>query len=267
MMNVLLESKPRKERKAGGTIFSVAVHSALIFFAVYATAQAGIADERENREEKVTFVKTKVAEPPPKREEPKPEPPKPKKAEPKPKVQPKPLAPLPPAPKAEIAPPKGFKVLQAPVNIPTTLPQIDLSAKVTNEADFTGKGTAGGSSTGTEGSSGTKEGAPAGTAIDTEKNYAEFEVERQVSAISGTNVEYPESMRASGAEGQVLAEFVVNENGRVESGSFKVLESSNPAFTAAVKSALPRMKFRPAQIGKTNVSQVVQQAFVFKLNK
>jgi len=255
MMNVLLESKPRKERKAGGTIFSVAVHSALIFFAVYATAQAGIADERENREEKVTFVKTKVAEPPPKREEP------------KPKVEPKHVAPLPPAPKTEIAPPKGFKVLQAPVNIPTTIPQIDLSAKVTNEADFTGKGTAGGSSTGTEGSSGTKEGAPAGTAIDTDKNYAEFEVERQVSAISGTNVEYPESMRASGAEGQVLAEFVVNENGRVESGSFKVLESSNPAFTAAVKAALPRMKFRPAQIGKTNVSQVVQQAFVFKLNK
>src|SRR5688500_8000598 len=123
MMNVLLESKPRKERKAGGTIFSVAVHSALIFFAVYATAQAGIADGRENREEKVTVVKTKVAEQAPKREGAKAGRPEREKVEPKPQGHQEPLAPLPPAPKAEIAPPKGFKVLQAPVNIPTTLPQ------------------------------------------------------------------------------------------------------------------------------------------------
>jgi hypothetical protein len=59
----------------------------------------------------------------------------------------------------------------------------------------------------------------------------------------------------------------VNENGRVETSSFKVLESTNSQFTAAVKAALPKMRFRPAQIGKTNVSQVVQQAFVFRLSK
>jgi periplasmic protein TonB len=261
MMNTLLESRPRKQRSTGGTIFSVAFHSALIFFAVFATARAGIPEDREAREEKVNFVRMKKAEPPPPVEKKKePPPPKVKKSEPKP-------APLPPAPKAEIAPPKGFKVLEAPVTIPTTIPKIDLSAKITNEADFSGKGVKGGSSTGTEGSEGTKEGAPAGVTVDTDKAYAEFEVEQQVSAISGTNVDYPESMRSSGEEGQVLAQFVVNENGRVDTGTFKVLESSSPAFTAAVKSALPRMRFRPAQIGKTNVSQVVQQAFVFKLNR
>ena len=265
MMNTLLESKPRKQRSTGGTIFSVAFHSALIFFAVFATARAGVPEDRENRQEKVNFVRMKKEEPPPpveKKKEP-PPPPKVKKAEPK---APK-LAPLPPAPKAEIAPPKGFKVLEAPVTIPTEIPKIDLSAKITNEADFSGKGVKGGSSTGTEGSEGTKEGAPAGVTVDTDKTYAEFEVERQVTAISGTDVQYPESMRSSGEEGQVLAQFVVNENGRVETGTFKVLESSAPAFTAAVKSALSRMRFRPAQIGKTNVAQVVQQAFVFKLHK
>jgi hypothetical protein len=145
------------------------------------------------REEKVNFVRMKKEEPPPpveKKKEP-PPPPKVKKAEPK---APK-LAPLPPAPKAEIAPPKGFKVLEAPVTIPTTIPKIDLSAKITNEADFSGKGVKGGSSTGTEGSEGTKEGAPAGVTVDTDKTYAEFEVERQVSAISGTNVEYARAVR------------------------------------------------------------------------
>jgi protein TonB len=264
MMNTLLESKPRKERSVGGTIFSVGFHTAIVFFAVYATARAGIPEEREERAEKVTFVKQKAPEPPPVVEkQPEPEPPKP---EPK-KAAPKPPSPLPVAPKAEIAPPKGFKVLEAPVNVPTRIPDIDLSAKITNEADFTGVGTRGGSSTGVEGSEGTKEGAAAGATVDTNREYAEFEVERAVRPISGTTVAYPEGMRASGAEGQVLAQFVVNENGRVETSTFKVLESTNAQFTAAVKAALPKMRFRPAQIGKTNVSQVVQQAFVFRLSK
>lgn len=264
MMNTLLESRPRKQRSTGGTLFSVIFHSALIFLAVFATARASVPNDRENRQQKVSFVRMKKAEPPPVVEKKK-EPPPPPKVKAQPKVQE--AAKLPPAPQVEIAPPKGFKVLETPVVVPTSIPKIDLSAKITNEADFSGKGVKGGSATGSEGSEGTKDGAGAGTAIDTNKNYAEFEVERQVSPISGTNVEYPETMRSSGAEGQVMAEFVVNESGRVETSTFKVLSSSSPAFTQAVKSALPRMRFRPAQIGKTNVSQVVQQAFVFKLNK
>jgi protein TonB len=264
MMNTLLESRPRKKRSVGGTIFSVAFHSALIFFAIFATARAGVPEDEKIKEQKVNFVRMKKEEPPPPVEKKEPPPPKvEKKAPPK---APK-SAPLPPAPKAEIAPPKGFKVLQAPIAIPTEIPKIDLSAKITNEADFSGKGVRGGSSTGIEGSEGTKEGAPAGVTVDTDKTYAEFEVEQQVSAISGTSVAYPESQRASGVEGQVLAQFVVNENGRVDTGTFKVLESSGPEFSAAVKNALPRMRFRPAQIGRTNVAQVVQQAFVFKLSR
>ncbi len=270
MMNNLFESKPRKQRMTGGTLASVVFHSMLVLFAVYATARAGVPEINEKREQKVNFVKT--AEPPPpevKKDEPAPpKPPEPPKAKPKPKPpsdhRP---APLPPAPKAEIAPPKGFKVLEAPVNIPTTIPTIDLSAKATNEADFTGKGVRGGSADGVAGSSGTKQGAAGGTAIDTDRNYAEFEVERQVSAISGTSIPYPEGARSSGVQGEVQAQFVVNENGRVETSTFKVLSSSSPQFTDAVRSALGRMRFRPAQIGKTNVSQVVQQSFVFKLDR
>jgi len=37
----------------------------------------------------------------------------------------------------------------------------------------------------------------------------------------------------------VLAQFVVNESGRYESGTLKVLNSTNSGFTAAVKDALP----------------------------
>ena len=249
MMNTLLESKPRRKRSAGGTIFSVVFHSAIVFLAVFATARASVPDVRENLEHKVSFVRMKKADPAPapvKKSEPEP---------PKAKAAPKTPVPVPQV----VAPPKGFKVLEAPIVVPTALPAIDLSAKVTDEADFSGKGVAGGSSTG--------EGTVSGTGVDPNKSYAVFEVEREVSAISGTNVEYPEAMRSSGAEGDVLAEFVVNEKGRVEISTFKVLNSAKPAFVQAVRNALPKMRFRPAQIGSTSVSQVVQQAFVFKLNR
>lgn len=253
MLSILLESKPRKQRSPGTTLFSVVLHSVLIFFAIYATARAGIPKDNEQREQKVNFVEVKPAEPPPPVEK-KPEPPPPPKP---PKPSEHRPAPLPPVPTV-IAPPVGFKVLEAPVNIPTEIPTVDLSAKVTNEADFSGKGAAGGSSTGVAG---------AGAGVDTNRNYAEFEVEQEVIAISGVLVAYPEELRTSGVEGEVLAQFVVNETGRVETSTFTVLKSSNPTFTKAVRDALPRMRFRAAKIGKTNVSQIVQQAFRFQLDR
>jgi protein TonB len=258
MMNTLLESRRRKKRAAGGTIFSVIFHASIVLLAVFATARAGVAKDDQPVVQKVNFIKT--AEPKP--VEKKPDTPPPPKA--KPVVQHH-VAQLPPAPKAEVAPPKGFKVLQAPIAISTKIPDIDLSAKLTNPDDFSGKGVKGGSPTGSEGSNGTKEGGIAG--VDTNKNYEAAEVQRQVVAISGTNIAYPEAMRSSAVEGRVEAQFVVNESGRVETGTFKVLNSTNEAFTQAVREALLRMRFRPAQIGKTNVAQVVQQAFVFNLNR
>lgn len=256
MMNTLLESKPRKQRAAGGTIFSIVFHSLILFFAVYATARAGVAKDNEKREQKVNFVKMRKEPLPPevKKDEP-PPPPKPKKVAP--------ATPLPPAPKAEIAPPQGVKVLEAPVDVPVDIPKIDISAPVTNEGDFSGKGVAGGSATGKEGGTGTKEGGR----VATDTPYLEYQVEKQVEAISGTQVEYPETLRSSSIEGEVQAQFVVNENGRVESGTFKVLNSANAAFVQAVRRTLPGMRFHAAQIGGQKVSQVVQQSFVFKLRR
>jgi protein TonB len=259
MMNTLLESRRRKKRGAGGTTFSVIFHSLIIFFAVYATANAGVARDNEKREEKVRFVEMKK-EPPPPEVKKKEEPPPPKK-----QVEPKPQAdPLPPAPKVELAPPKGFEVLRAPVNIPVEIPKVDLSAKVTNEADFSGKGEKGGTATGKEGGTGESE----GTKVASDKPYFEYQVEVPVEAIPSTiQPKYPESLRASGVQGQVVAQFVVNENGRVEPGTFKVLSSDNPAFTHAVREELSSMRFKPARIGSQTVSQFVQQPFVFKLDR
>lgn len=262
----LLESKPdKKKRSAGGTILSVVLHSLILFLAIFATARAGTRKADKPREEKVNFVAVKKDEPPPPKKQPPPpkEAPKPKPKAPAPRVVELPKLPKEVAP----APPKGFKVLPPPVNIPTNLPTIDLSKAITNEKDFSGRGIAGGSANGVQGGTGKEGDTGKSAGIADHGPYMEFQVEKPVEKIGGDAPEYPASLRDSGVEGTVLAQFVVNESGRYEPGSLKILSSTNSAFTAAVKDALPRMRFSAAQIGGKKVQQLVQMPFQFHLAK
>ncbi|CAN5127705.1 hypothetical protein BH23GEM2_BH23GEM2_04610 [soil metagenome] len=262
MFNTLLESKPRRKRTVGGTVISVVAHTAIIIFAVYATANARIAEAPKPTQENLKFVEVKPEEPKP--EPPKPEPPKPEP----PKAQPKapPPAPTPPAPRIEApAPQKGFQTLQAPVNVPVSIPKVDLSARITNEADFSGKGVAGGTAEGVTG--GTQGGTGTGSAIDLSQPFREHQVEVAVSALGNVTPNYPSSLRETGVEGQVVVEFVVNENGRVDMSSVKVIESSHALFTSSVRTALQKMRFSPAKVGGTSVKQYVQQPFTFRLQR
>jgi protein TonB len=237
------------------------LHSLIIFLAIFATARAGTRKAEKPKAEKVNFVEVKKDEPPPpKKEAPKPEPPKVKKAPTPSRVVnlPRLVAP---------APPKGFKVVVPPVNIPTNLPAIDLSKAITNENDFSGKGVAGGSSNGVKGGTGKEGDTGKEAGVVDHGPYKEFEVDKQVAKIGGEAPEYPSSLRESGVEGQVVAQFVVGENGRYQPGSLNIINSSNSAFTAAVKDALPRMKFSAAQIGGRKVAQLVQMPFQFHLQK
>ena len=95
-----------------------------------------------------------------------------------------------------------------------------------------------------------------------------FEVDVEVVAIAGSyGPRYPEGLRAMGKEGEVIAQFIVNEKGRADQKSFKVLKSTHPQFSDAVLRALPQMRFHPAKIGGKPVSQLVQQQFQFKLDR
>jgi periplasmic protein TonB len=268
----LLESKREKKgRSAKGTFASIALHLAILFLAVFATARAGMRKVEKPKEQKLNYVAIKK-EPPPPPEVKKPEPPKVKKVEtpkPKPKAPTPQVVQLPKLPKeVPAAPPKGFKELPAPVNVPTNLPTIDLSKAITNEADFSGKGVKGGSADGVEGGTGKEgdKGTKAGVKEEEHTGpYMEFQVEKVVEKIGGDAPEYPASLRDAGVTGEVLAQFVVGENGRYEGGSLKILKSSNPAFTAAVKAALPGMRFSAAQIGGKKVAQLVQMPFQFNI--
>src|SRR6266550_381853 len=268
MIMQLLESKKtaKKGRSVGGTISSVILHVLVIFLAVFATARAGTRKAEKTKAENVRFLEVKKEPPPPPKKEP---PPPPKKPD-----APKPKTPTPPklveAPKVQApAPPKGFQVVPPPVAIPTKLPTIDLSKAVTNENDFSGKGVAGGTANGVKGGTGKEgdTGKEAGVKEEPHGPYMEFQVEKPGEKIGGDAPEYPSSLKDQGVEGQVLAQFVVNESGRYESGTLKILSSSNPAFTAAVKEALPRMKFSAAQIGGKKVQQLVQMPFQFHITR
>ena len=235
MFNQLIESKPQKQKMAGGTVFSVVLHSVLIGGALYATAHAGIKNER-SKAESIKFVEVKKPEP----VKPKEEPPPPKQVIVKP------------------PPPKGFQVLRAPVKIDIKIPEIDLSKSVTNEADFSGKGVKGGVASGVVG----------GTAIVESQTYYDFQVEKEARAASGNpQPRYPEVLKASGVEGEVLAQFVVLETGRADMDSFKILKSSNELFSSSVRAVLPQMRFLPAEIGGHKVKQLVQLPFEFKINR
>ena len=271
----LLESKKTDQkggRSAGTTISSVILHVLVIFLAVFATANAGVRKAEKTKAENVRFVDVKKNDPPP---PPKKEPPRPPKVK---QPQPKPKAPEPPRPKLVVeqpkveapAPPKGFQVVPTPVNVPTKIPTIDLSKALTNENDFSGKGIQGGTANGVKGGTGDADskGKEAGEKAEEHSGpYMEFQVEKAVEKIGGEAPEYPDQLKSQGIEGSVIAQFVVNESGRYESGTLKILSSSNPAFSAAVKEALPRMKFSAAQIGGRKVQQLVQMPFQFHMQR
>ena len=229
MFNQLLESKAKKQKMAGGTVFSVVFHTVLIAAAVYATARAGVKDEK-SKAEKIQFVEMKK------------EPPK--------------VPDKPPPPKEVVVkppPPKGFQVLRAPVKIDIKIPEIDLTKAITNESDFSGKGVKGGTGSGV-----------VGGIANTNQTYFEFQVEKPAEMLSESpKPKYPSVLESSGIAGEVQAQFVVKSDGKADMDSFKVLKSTNELFTQAVKNVLPRMKFSPAMIGGKPVNQLVQQSFQF----
>lgn len=239
MFDTLIESDAAVERRTGGTAASVLIHAVLIGTATIATTHATREPERLEPVE-VQYVAV----------------PTPKEAPPVPRT-------VPPAGDAVAAPPiaPGFQTLVAPAHIPTVLPEIDLTQAVTNPGDFTGRGTPGGRGDGIIGGI-----VPA--AGDATRAYTGIEVEKQVALAGGSPTpRYPEMLRTLGTEGRVVAQFVVGADGRVELDSFTVIESAHAQFDAAVREVLPRLRFRPAEVGGTAVRQLVQMPFVFSLGK
>lgn len=232
MFITLVESDSKPVRRTRGTIFSFVAHYGLILAVIYTSAQAESVPDGP-KQEKVDFVEP-VKEP----------------------VQKK----VAPPPELVAAPPpvKSVATLVAPIDIPAVLPDIDLTQRHTDPNDFIRRGPSRANTASPDSAVG----------IDRSSVYPEFQVERPVmQAPNSATPAYPDVLRQAGIEGEVVVSFVVDTSGRVEVNSFKVIRATHEFFTNAVKNALPRMRFIPAELGTHRVRQLVQQPYSFTIVK
>lgn len=97
--------------------------------------------------------------------------------------------------------------------------------------------------------------------------YDEREVDNPASALSGRVPMYPPGLRSAGIEGRVVAQFIVDSHGRATPESIRILSSSNDLFSEAVRRSILETRFAPARLRGKPVSQMVQQLFVFRLDR
>jgi protein TonB len=100
-----------------------------------------------------------------------------------------------------------------------------------------------------------------------DQTFLDFQVDRPAKPKKPAAPVYPDHLRAQHVEGTVLVQFIVDQRGRPEMQSFKVIKSSHAAMTESVRSAVSDMTFFPAESGGQKVKQLVQLPFTFALNR
>ena len=231
MFSRLLESNPRRQRRLGGTIVSAGIHLVVIALAVRATGLTAAPSPK-------TPDVVVIYRPP---------------APPAPSVRPPISRQRSADPTAQAMP--SLPVVPPVIDVPSTLPPPGTSLpSIVRPEDFR---PAGGTASGRrDGSPNVAEGEP----------YTEPFVEKAVVAIPGTATpRYPSMLQSAGIEGDVRTQFVVDTLGRVEPGSVRVLESTRDLFASAVRDALARARFKPAEAGGHKVRQLVEQTFTFRI--
>ncbi len=103
-------------------------------------------------------------------------------------------------------------------------------------------------------------------APEPDRAFSEIEVD-SVAAIDpeGGGPVYPQELIDQEIEGTVLLRFVVDTGGRVDLQTVRVIREAHPGFEAAVREALPRMRYRAAQLNGQKVRQLVEQPFTFRI--
>jgi protein TonB len=227
VFEVLVESKPKKQRTVGQLLTSLVVHVLLITGAVMATK--GAAEVVRERLQDTTLV---FLEPP---------------------KAPPPETPPPDAIVSANPPPKGFQTVVAVQDIPTEIPPVNLNDRF-DPKDFTGSGVQGGVSTGIVG----------GTGPVTGETYLEAQVDDPPTVISTGPLRYPPVLERAGIGGRVVMQFVVDTTGHAEAAGFKILSSTNTAFNEPAKEVIMKSVFRPGRVRGQPVRVQVQQVISFK---
>lgn len=237
MLNTLLESRSHRTRSKGTVLTSAIFHTAVILGAVYATASGVSAHDAPEPPVTIHWVAAPPSDP---------------------LTQPRRTP--------RTAPAKHIpstRRLRVALNVPVSLPPIDAnppeSPPIVVPSDF-------------KPSPPSTAGAPKGPVTPTAAGigapaYDVSQVDSPVSMLGTFRPDYPAQLRSSGVEGDVIVQFVVNESGRVDRESIRILSASSELFAISVRNALGRMRFIPARLGNSVVAQLVQQKFVFRLDR
>ena len=98
--------------------------------------------------------------------------------------------------------------------------------------------------------------------------FTELTVEKAVQPLAGNpSPRYPTLLQASGIEGTVSAQFVVDTMGKVEAVSIAFPRSDHSLFERAVREVLLRSRYVPAEFGGQRVRQLVEQSFTFAIRR
>lgn len=101
-----------------------------------------------------------------------------------------------------------------------------------------------------------------------QKVYTALQVDQMVERYANSAAPvYPPELEARRVEGQVVAAYVVDTAGQVDTATIRVLGSDHPRFSESVRTALAEARFRPAKRAGHSVRQLVQQRFRFKVEQ
>jgi len=149
----------------------------------------------------------------------------------------------------------------APIVLPDITPavaDIDLTGRVTDSLDFVGH-------------SPSEVVGPliaSRTAATQNGAYVADAVDRVVVPFASNPVPaYPRSMAAAGVEANFVVMFVVDSTGRIDRGSLEFPATAQRVFADAVRRALERSRYHPAEMDGRPVRQLVQQEFFFRMEK
>ena len=232
MFTKLIESRSQFIRHDITTAASIAIHLILIVVAAYFTTAKAIHDQEPEQQQPLHWINTL------------------------------PLAHnSKPSHAQHVSPSSTTRSVAAPAQvsfaISANIPSLDVElAPVRADNEF-GGGVAGPSSN-----------QALGLSSDPSQAFDAREVDTPVSALSNQPTPvYPPALRSAGIEGRVIAQFIVDSKGNAVQESIRIVSSSNDLFSQSVTKAVRQMRFAPARIGTKAVSQVVQQLFVFKLDR
>jgi outer membrane biosynthesis protein TonB len=106
--------------------------------------------------------------------------------------------------------------------------------------------------------------AQASTDATMPRIYSASEVDTHARQIEGgTQPLYPDSLRPLGIDGKVLAQFVVDTTGLVDTTSILTEAYGQPLFAASVRQALATMRFTVAQKSGHKVAEEIEESFLF----